>query len=266
MIRLKQQSYGQFDSGHRVGPATWPHFDLLCLHEGRISLCLQAQHQLEMTQGDAVLIYPHTQFEGDAITATARASVHHFEFFNHPPEAPLTDLAGRCAGFLTFLGPRDAHFRSDVDRLIRLSTQVESVHVATMREALLTILLSQLCIERDSLTTSPPTRTEQFDGLRAWTMDNLHRKLTITDLAKQVGVSESHFRALFRHREGLPAGAFLAELRMTEAQRLLRETRLPIKRVARAVGYSSAVSFYHSFTRSVAMTPAQYRDRKAPRG
>lgn len=266
MIRLKLQSYGQFNEGHRVGPTVWPHFDLLCVHKGRISLCLQGKSSLKITSGDAVLIFPDTSFEGDAVTATAHASVHHFELIDTPVEGPLSDLADRRTGYLSFPGPRNAHFRRDVDRLIRLSQQPETSHTLAMCDALLVILISQLRSDCDALTVSSPTAAEQFDGLRSWVIDNLHNRLTITDLATHAGISESHFRAIFKRREKCSAGAFLAELRMAEAQRLLRETRLPIKRVARAVGYASSVSFYHAFMRCMAMTPSQYRERKAPRG
>lgn len=266
MIRLKLQSYGQFNADHRVGPSVWPHFDLLCVHKGQISLSLLGESPLEMSAGDVVLIFPNTPFKGDAITAMAHASVHHFELIDVPNGAQLVDLADRQADYISFPGPRNTHFRRDVDRLIQLSQQPQLSHTYTMSSALLVLLVSQLRSDNEALSSPAATPVAQFDGLHEWVMDNLDKKLTITDLATHVGVSESHFRALFKRQENCTAGTFLGELRMTEAQRLLRETRMPIKRVARAVGYASSVSFYHAFTRCMAMTPAEYRERKAPRG
>ena len=99
-----------------------------------------------------------------------------------------------------------------------------------------------------------------------WAGQNLSRGVTVDDLAQRAGLSSSHFRTLFAARLGRPAGAFLLDLRMREAARLLRETQNAIKQIARQTGYGDVATFYHAFRRRFKSTPGAYRTRHAPRG
>jgi AraC-like DNA-binding protein len=55
--------------------------------------------------------------------------------------------------------------------------------------------------------------------------------------------------------------AYLTWWRMTTAARLLRDTGLPLPRIARQVGYGSPFAFSHAFKRHFGITPGRYRCR-----
>lgn len=82
---------------------------------------------------------------------------------------------------------------------------------------------------------------------------------TLESLAAEAGMSRSAFAATFRGLVGLPPMRHLAERRMQEAARLLRDTRLPHAAVAERVGYGSTVGFHLAFRTWSGRTPGEFR-------
>jgi AraC-like DNA-binding protein len=70
-----------------------------------------------------------------------------------------------------------------------------------------------------------------------------------------------HRRTLDRRlqRHGTTYGELLESVREDVARQLLRETQMPIQRVAESVRFSSAANFATAFRRRAGMTPTEYR-------
>jgi AraC-like DNA-binding protein len=70
-----------------------------------------------------------------------------------------------------------------------------------------------------------------------------------------------HRRTLDRRlqRHGTTYGELLESVREDVARQLLRETQMPIQRVAESVRFSSAANFATAFRRRAGMTPTAYR-------
>jgi AraC-like DNA-binding protein len=71
--------------------------------------------------------------------------------------------------------------------------------------------------------------------------------LTDEKLAEQVGLSRSHFRYLFKAVTGMPFKRYLSQVRLTEAKKLITETRMSIREVCYGVGYQDLSSFYRAY-------------------
>jgi AraC-like DNA-binding protein len=81
----------------------------------------------------------------------------------------------------------------------------------------------------------------------------------VRELAERVGLSQFHFARMFRRSVGRPPHGYLTDLRMERAKRLLRESDLPLARIASLVGYQTQAHFTGVFHREVGMTPGSYR-------
>lgn len=85
------------------------------------------------------------------------------------------------------------------------------------------------------------------------------QKLTVTAVARAVGLSASRLQALFRERLGMSLGRYLSACRLKQARRLLRQSDLPLVEIALRVGYSDQSAFTRAFQRDVGQSPACFR-------
>lgn len=84
-------------------------------------------------------------------------------------------------------------------------------------------------------------------------------RLTLATLAAEAGVSRFHFARLFRQQLGVSPNAYLAELRLTEAWRLLVSTELSVGGIATLTGFGSAGQFSTCYARRYGVTPTKSR-------
>ena len=91
----------------------------------------------------------------------------------------------------------------------------------------------------------------------------LHAHLTdcppIARVASRFGFSEGYFFRAFKRRTGCTPHGYLARLRLEQAALLLRQSSLPVGRVARLVGYTDPLYFSRAFSRHFGMPPGQRR-------
>lgn len=89
----------------------------------------------------------------------------------------------------------------------------------------------------------------------------LHRELSIAELAQFCGTSERSLLRHFRQHYDSSPLAHLQHLRVERAKALLETTLLSFDEVVERCGYSDASSFRKLFKRATSLTPADYRDR-----
>lgn len=98
-----------------------------------------------------------------------------------------------------------------------------------------------------------------LDEVEALLRDDLTRTPRMDELAAAVGRHPNHVGRAFRQRHGCSVGEHLRRLRVDEAARLLRETRLPLPLVAQRVGFADQSHLTRTFRRLTGTTPARYR-------
>lgn len=92
---------------------------------------------------------------------------------------------------------------------------------------------------------------------------NIHRKITLTEMAEIINLSPNHFCRLFKTETGLPPLQYLRKLRMEKARHLITTTFLSIKQIMATLGYDvrSRDNFTGQFKKYFDLTPSQYRKR-----
>jgi len=81
--------------------------------------------------------------------------------------------------------------------------------------------------------------------------------LSVPDLAKNVGMSTSSFYNHFKQVTRSTPLQYQKELRLIEAQRLIREENTPVSTAAFEVGYESPTQFSREYSRKFGKTPRQ---------
>ena len=89
----------------------------------------------------------------------------------------------------------------------------------------------------------------------------MHRRLTVADMAKAAAMSASQFTRRFKTRFGDTPHQYLRRMRLTAACDLLCSTDLPLAAIAAATGYSDQSHFSNDFARHQKSTPSAYRKR-----
>ncbi len=84
-------------------------------------------------------------------------------------------------------------------------------------------------------------------------------RLTLKDLALQLGFSPSYLSVLIKKTLGLPFQEYLIQERMKKAKLLLLTTDLKIYEIADQVGFEDMNYFSQRFKQVVGVTPRQYK-------
>jgi AraC-like DNA-binding protein len=110
------------------------------------------------------------------------------------------------------------------------------------------------------------SRESDVDPTRAaieYIRSHLAESMTVSDIAREVRLSESAFAHTFRATIGVSPYQFLKSERLDAARRMLiTGSGISVSEVAHAVGYSSASHFITEFKRRYAVTPREYSNGK----
>jgi AraC-like DNA-binding protein len=82
---------------------------------------------------------------------------------------------------------------------------------------------------------------------------------TISEIARDLGVSRSHFDREFTQQTGQAPKQFLIKCKMIEARRYLESSHLRVGEIAEALGYKDIYFFSRQFKQLIGKSPLQYR-------
>lgn len=95
---------------------------------------------------------------------------------------------------------------------------------------------------------------------RQYLREHYHESsLSLENTAEAIGVSSVYLSRLFRQEMDVSFIAYLTQLRISQAIRLLTTTDLTIAEIAEAIGYESQHYFSTAFKKSVGVSPIKYR-------
>jgi transcriptional regulator GlxA family with amidase domain len=100
-----------------------------------------------------------------------------------------------------------------------------------------------------------------IEQVQHWCHNNLGGDLRVSTLAKKAAMSERNFIRAFREDTGRTPAEFVASIRLQAARRLLEETELAPKAIARRCGLGTAAAMRRVFLRELGVAPADYRDK-----
>ena len=100
---------------------------------------------------------------------------------------------------------------------------------------------------------------EAVERVVAYLYEQYDQPITLADMADVAILSQFHFARTFREVTGVSPGRFLSAIRLQRAKSLLMTTELTVTDISYMVGYNSLGTFTSRFTKSVGVTPIQYR-------
>ncbi|KXT75739.1 AraC family transcriptional regulator [Streptococcus sp. DD12] len=85
-------------------------------------------------------------------------------------------------------------------------------------------------------------------------------KLTIDQLAQQMGYSKAHFMTVFKQFTGVSCIEFIIQVRLQKSTELLSNTLLSVLEIANQVGFTNLSNFNRQFKRYYHLSPSAYRN------
>jgi AraC-like DNA-binding protein/quercetin dioxygenase-like cupin family protein len=126
-------------------------------------------------------------------------------------------------------------------------------------------LLSQLMVlllrseERRDCAPLTPHQRQLIENAVGWIHLNASDPILMRDVAGQLGLSEAHFRVLFRRVTGTSPKQYLLALRLQASKCMLMHAEQTVADVATQAGFNSPQEFSKVFRRFTGVTPTAWR-------
>ena len=147
-----------------------------------------------------------------------------------------------------------------------LLTEVEAGVPATllMAQSLGCALALHLLRCYSNLATVEPEKPPSLPGKRlqrviSYMWEHLDQGLTLADLSRASGLSQSQFVRAFREATGQPPHRYLLAIRVKKARELLEDTNQSVIEIGMQCGFERPNHFAASFGKSTGMSPRAWR-------
>ena len=246
---------------------TLPEFGLIFIAEGRGSFESRETGQVPITAGQLLVLFPGVwhRYRPEPVTGWTEQWVHFNGTFAHNLLEQKLITPSRAV-----LSPADPlPVSRSLDRLL------EAVHrdpaTNSLHLTLLTLSGLALALDQPKEPVSEPTlrldnepdRDVLIEAALAYIWTRSHKVLSAADVAAAVGTT----RRTLERRMTAAGRSILGEIiqcRFTRAERLVRETELPLKTVVELAGFGSQENLRQAFISHLGEPPGAYRKRHHP--
>ena len=122
-------------------------------------------------------------------------------------------------------------------------------------------LIQKYGLRDDEYAFSKSFTAEHYKRVLTFVEDSFGRSIVVEDLAREAGLSPSHFARLFKATIGLSPMQFVTTFRVEHAKTLLADRRAPLIDIAISSGFSDQAHFSRVFKQIAGETPSAYRAR-----
>ena len=106
---------------------------------------------------------------------------------------------------------------------------------------------------------------EYVERVIAYMGDHLKESLTLRQLAREAGLSESYLNVVFKECIRRAPMDYYINMKMDQACRLLCTTDLRVCQVAGQLGYDNQYYFSRAFKKVMGLSPKAYKENSLPR-
>lgn len=110
-------------------------------------------------------------------------------------------------------------------------------------------------------TNSHPDKPSPLNNSIRWANDNLHKQISIDEMAKLAYLSRRSFDRHFRNDFGKSPKEWLTQQRINLARELLESSTIDMEQIALKTGFGSAMNLRHHFRQVLKVSPTHYRNQ-----
>jgi len=98
------------------------------------------------------------------------------------------------------------------------------------------------------------------DKIIKYLYDNYQGEIKISNLSEIFNMSASRLAQIFKKYTSMTIIEYLNKIRINKALNLIRNTNIPITRIAFEIGYNDISYFNKTFKKIIGMTPSKYKN------
>lgn len=118
----------------------------------------------------------------------------------------------------------------------------------------------KISLYENRVVNEPMQQEERtINGLTRYMQEHLSEEITLSVLAEEFHLNAQYISQLFKNEIGVGFFAYLTNIRLEKAKKLLLSTALPIADVAEQSGYGDYRVFTKVLKKAEGITPSQYR-------
>ena len=123
-------------------------------------------------------------------------------------------------------------------------------------------LFSHYCMDILYLAMLRVQESDRISAAKKYIAQNYSKVIHISEIAKQSGYTVPYFINKFKLYYGMTPKAYLSQIRLLEAKKLLITTNQLSREIANAIGFSDELYFIRFFKKHTGLTPKQFRKYK----
>ena len=103
---------------------------------------------------------------------------------------------------------------------------------------------------------------DYIDKAESFIKINIHKRVTVEDVAGYVGINRSHLSRLFKQYKGVSPQQYIISMKMNSAAHYLKNKKLSVGEVAQSVGYVDSHVFNKTFHKYFNVSPSEWRQKE----
>lgn len=120
------------------------------------------------------------------------------------------------------------------------------------------IMVMDFC-QRINANRAPRGISREIYSCMNYIRENAHEHISVNDVARYIGKSQSYLNTHFREEMGLTVSSYIMRCKLEEAARLLEFSDQTLAEISCFLNFSSQSYFQNLFKKEYAVTPMQYR-------
>ena len=106
------------------------------------------------------------------------------------------------------------------------------------------------------------TKNPRINQAMHYVQQNYHKKLSVGEIADQVGVTPEYLSSCFHKEVGITLPEYINRQKITVAKRLLLFSEMSLSEIAVFLSFSSQSYFQAIFKKITGVTPSEYRQEE----
>ncbi len=232
-------------------------FELHIMAEGFFEYTFQNKKEFRLSEGDALLIPAK---EAHTISSFLDSANKITISFSPDKDSPLYNALKKIGVKICFANEKVYSILRDIFEECKINTTVSPYVIRNKIFEILIEFARIASIPGIIPRTDAVIEDRRVTAAKLYIKNNSNRLVTLNEIAAHCKVSTKQMDRIFLACQGCHLSEYIKNARLSEAERLLLETKMPIKEISEKLGFSNVYNFTGFFKKRAGISPGAYRN------